>query len=105
MRRASAAGAGRAGMYMEGGRGEWKPGRRAARPTGLAAWLLAPAGLVGERAGTGPAIIWRAGPCRPAGLKCGPSTACTPVPCQPGPNELRAVPCLGRAKVTGFGPC
>ena len=32
------------------------------------------------------------GPSRPAGLKCVPSTTCTPVPCQPGPNDLRAGP-------------
>ena len=40
----------------------------------------------------GPAIILRAVPCRPVGLGCGPSTACTPVPCQPGPIDLRAGP-------------
>ena len=54
---------------------------------GLAAWRLAlgrwptsyEGGLVGVWAGTGSAIIWRAKPCRPVGLKCSPSMACTPM--------------------------
>ena len=38
------------------------------------------------------AILLFGGPGRPASLKCGPSTACTLVTCQPGPNDLRAGP-------------
>jgi len=79
---------GDAGSRGAGGEGRW-----------VAAGLLLLA--VGVRAGTGPAIIWRVGPCRPVGLECGPNTAYTTVPCQPGPNELRP----GRAKRTGFRPC
>ena len=57
----------------------------------LAAGLL-PAGPLGIRADTGPGFNWRAVPCRPVGLECGPSTARATVPCQPEPNELRAGP-------------
>lgn len=45
-----------------------------------------------------------AGPCQPAGLEVGPSTAYSIGPCQPGPVSYRAVPCSDRAKMSCHGP-
>jgi len=56
--------------------------------------------------GGGPGTARYVGPClsRATDHGGGPGTARYVGPCRPGPGSSRAVPCPGRAKMTGRGP-